>query len=391
MRSWSRAHLIAALALGLAATSLAWRMLNGPAPLSMRILPGHSVPGQMRIASYQTRIINDVDAVASVHSASVVVLPGQDVLGTWYGGSREGARDVVLYLSRFDHARHVWSRPVVVMDRTSLARSLGRYIKKLGNPVLAMGRNGRVWLFFVSVSAGGWSGSSINAIHSDDDGHTWSSPRRLVTSPFGNISTLVRASALVYEDGSIGLPVYHEFIGKFGEWLRIDDRGMVRDKSRISQGRMLLQPAVAALDATRLMAVMRYAGAAPYRLYRSHSDDGGLRWHMPAPTALPNRDSSAALLALDRDRLLIVYNDSLDGRNSLVLAVSSNGGQDFTPLMHIARDETGRSRYSYPGIAQAANGDVHIVYTENRKRIVHVHVSRAWIDRQVQRRERSDG
>ena len=42
-----------------------------------------------------------------------------------------------------------------------------------------------------------------------------------MTSPFVNVSTLVRSNPFRYADGSIGLPAYHEFIGKFAELIRI--------------------------------------------------------------------------------------------------------------------------------------------------------------------------
>jgi predicted neuraminidase len=44
----------------------------------------------------------------------------------------------------------------------------------------------------VSVSYGGWSGSAINQLVSDDGGHTWPGARRLILSPLFNLSTLVR-------------------------------------------------------------------------------------------------------------------------------------------------------------------------------------------------------
>ena len=43
------------------------------------------------------------------------------------------------------------------------AQGVNRYIRKLGNPVVTRDAAGRIWLFYVSVSVGGWSGSAINA------------------------------------------------------------------------------------------------------------------------------------------------------------------------------------------------------------------------------------
>ena len=105
--------------------------------------------------------------------------------------------------------------------------------------------DGTLWLFYVSVSLGGWAGSSITMMTSDDDGASWNTPRRLVTSPFINISTLVKGAPFLYADGTMGLPVYHEFVSKFAEILRLDKTGKVIDKQRLAAGGQgTLQPVV---------------------------------------------------------------------------------------------------------------------------------------------------
>jgi len=101
---------------------------------------------------------------AMVHSATLTELPQGGVQAFWYGGSREGARDVGIYTARLLPNERSWTLPREVMTRPRLSEELGRYIKKLGNPVAFLDASGQVWLFFVSVSVGGWSGSAINAM-----------------------------------------------------------------------------------------------------------------------------------------------------------------------------------------------------------------------------------
>src|SRR5690606_10209088 len=142
-----------------------------------------------------------------------------------------------------------------------------------------------------------------------DNGATWSRARRLVTSPFFNLSTLVRGDAFRHADGSTGLPVYHEFIGKFAELLRIDRDGRIVSRTRLTSGTHALQPEVAIIDEQEAVALLRYAGDAPRRVLHSITRDGGRTWSEPTKLAVPNPDSAVDLVPLDRRRLLAVFND----------------------------------------------------------------------------------
>ena len=167
----------------------------------------------------------------SVHAASLIAIKDGGIRAFWFAGSREGAADVSIYSSTFDAKSSSWSAPTIVVDRVSAEKSLSRYIAKLGNPVPARMADGRLQLFFVTVSVGGWAGSSISSMISDDEGVTWGAPQRLISSPLINLSTLVKSPAILFTDGRLGLPAYHEWIGRFGEFLRID-AGQVIDKRR---------------------------------------------------------------------------------------------------------------------------------------------------------------
>src|SRR5690606_3881615 len=94
--------------------------------------------------------------------------------------------------ARFGADSQRWGTDFKLISRETTQRLLQRDIRKLGNPVIALAPNDRLWLFYVSVSVGGWAGSAINAMYSDDGGEQWSEPKRLITSPFFNLSTLVR-------------------------------------------------------------------------------------------------------------------------------------------------------------------------------------------------------
>ena len=121
------------------------------------------------------------------HAASLVELADGSLRAFWYSGSGEGAPDVEVRTSVFDPGREDWDQERVVADAASTERSLARYVRKVGNPTAIRARDGTLWLFYVTVSLGGWSGSSITAITSHDEGKSWnqrggSSPRPSSTS-----------------------------------------------------------------------------------------------------------------------------------------------------------------------------------------------------------------
>ena len=132
------------------------------------------------------------------HASAITALPNGDLLSVWFAGSREGAADVQIRGARFDVRSGTWGEEMILATRESTQRGLQKHIRKLGNPVVVVTPDERLWMFYVSVSIGGWAASSINAMFSDDLGNTWSTPRQLVTSPFLNISTLVRGAPVVH-------------------------------------------------------------------------------------------------------------------------------------------------------------------------------------------------
>ena len=210
---WLRWSLLAAAIAVFAGLYL--RILTAPTPAGFA-LPKAATPVAPAAAPFYRSQLLPNSTTRSVHSATAAEISGGRLRAFWYGGSREGASDVAIYTSVFSPLERTWSPERVLVTRESAQRHLQRYVRKLGNPAVGRDRSGRLWLFFVSVSVGGWAASAINLMVSEDEGETWSPPRRLVTSPFFNISTLVRGSPLQFADGTIGLPVYHEMAGKFG-------------------------------------------------------------------------------------------------------------------------------------------------------------------------------
>lgn len=362
------------------------------------------------------------------HAPSLVELRDGRLRAFWFSGSREGAPDVEIRSAVFDPNGGGWSTETTVADRAGTQRALLRYVKKLGNPVAERAADGTLHLYYVTVSLGGWAGSSITTMTSADDGTTWTAPRRLITSPFLNISTLVKGAPFHYVDGTIGLPVYHEFIGKFGEVLRLDAAGRILDKQRLTHGRAALQPVVLVRDGGRAQVLMRHGDGGPNRVIGSTTDDAGRHWAVPANTTLANPNAAVAGVALPGGELLAVLNNIESDRDALTLVASTDGGASWRTLYtledqralrehqpdraayaagvkalalaadaslsdaaafatssseHMCVGQRCNFEFSYPYMVLTARGDVELVYTWNRSFIKHVGFSRAWITQRL--------
>jgi len=343
------------------------------------------VPSQPSIASPRSDWLPDTGA-PSVHAASLIALKDGAIRAFWFAGSREGAPDVVINTAVFDPKTNDWAAPTVVIDRVGAEKGLSRYIAKLGNPVPARLPDGRLQLFFVTVSIGGWAGSSISTMLSDDDGLTWGRPQRLITSPFINLSTLVKSPAVQMTDGRLGLPAYHEWIGRFGEFLRLDTTQVI-DKRRMSSGRSAIQPAVfvnEAQDATAYFRQTRSAGQAKH-IPVSHTQNAGQSWQSVADLEIDNPNSAVAGLTLKSGAHLLVLNNIEAGRYRLVFMMSNPKLGQWQVVEVLENDEAlpdqERKEFSYPYLISVSGNDAHLVYTWDRKKIRHLYFSSAWLER----------
>ncbi len=340
-------------------------------------------PSKIIVPTSQANWLPDTGA-PSVHAASLIALKDGAVRAFWFAGSREGAPDVSIYSSVYESHSANWSAPTVVMDRISAEKALSRYIAKLGNPVPSRLPDGRLQLFFVTVSIGGWAGSSISVITSDDEGLTWSNPQRLISSPLLNLSTLVKSPSISFADGLLGLPAYHEWIGRFGEFLRVD-AGRVIDKRRMSSGRSAIQPLMFVSDAQDASAYFRQTRSAglPKQIPVSVTQNAGQSWQQSGDLAIANPNSAVAGVTLKNGARILVLNNIEYGRYRLVLMMSNPKSGQWQTVEVLEDDEAlpdaQRKEFSYPYMITVDGDDAHLAYTWDRRKIRHRYFSGAWL------------
>ncbi|MGZ4778963.1 MAG: exo-alpha-sialidase [Thermoanaerobaculia bacterium] len=325
-----------------------------------------------------------------VHGAAAAELPNGNIVAMWYGGEDEIQPDVVIVSSIRDHVSGRWSVPNVVEDSSRVRRALRMPVKSIGNPTLVADAHG-VRMFFVAVVAGGWSGGTI-CMSSSPDGVHWSDARHVITSPFFNVGMLDRGAPLAYEDGSVALPIYREFLGKWPLIARVDADGHVVDLARIrdTYGRPWIQPWLVGIGDREALAFLRLSSRRPGAVGFATTRDGGASWTAVDETPLMHRDSAVAATQLADRSILVFYNSRIGDRREISIMRGSDRWTDgfdrwssrFSVVMENApyvKEGAVRTEHSYPFVIRTRDGRTHLFYTWRRSRICHVTFNDLWV------------
>ena len=298
---------------------------------------------------------------ASAH-ASTIVETRSGLVTAWFGGTREGAPDVGIWLSRQERGQ--WTAPVEIA--TGVQPDGRRH--PCWNPVLFAGADGTLTLFYkVGPSPQTWWGMIRT---SQDAGKTWSDARRLPDGILGPIKN----KPVRLADGSVIAGSSTESTDRPSVWRvhfeRTTDGGLTwtsvlppaaTDVSAIDA----IQPSILVHPGGVLQAVGR---TRQQRVFETWSRDAGRTWTPLSLTSLPNPNSGIDAVTLRDGRYLIVYNHTTQARSPLNVALSRDG-KSWEPAL-VLESEPGE--YSYPAVIQAADGIVHVTYTWKRQRIKHV-------------------
>jgi predicted neuraminidase len=331
----------------------------------------------------------------SSHAANLLVLRNGDVLCFWFSGTWEGESGVGIVVSRLPKGSQTWETPILI-DREDG--------KSYQNPVPFEDSHGRIWLFHTSQSAGkGQADAQVLKAWSDDGGRTWSKPEVLFAKP----GSFTRHPPVVMDDGAWLLPMYYTpsagiTKGATSNYSVVEiskDQGKNWHECRIPDSNGVVQPTVIKLDTKSYIAFFRsrYADW----IYQSTSSDG-CEWTAPAPTELPNNNSSIQAARLTDGHLVIAFNNSsgpsgerkpqTGPRVPLSVALSKDNGKTWTSVRDLETgdlnssgskhfpDHTGRDEFSYPSILQLPDGKILVAYTYRREAIKAALFSEQWLD-----------
>lgn len=301
------------------------------------------------------------------HPASITELANGDLYIAYYGGEGEYAMDTAVYGSRLEKGSSEWTHPAVIADTPNRSE---------GNPVVWQAPDGLVWLFYVNRYGDTWSTSRIKAKISKDGAHTWSDSFMLTMEE----GTMVRGQPIVLNNGDYLLPVYSEK-GADTEmtapestsfFLRYNPETQKwTETNRIHSPTGNIQAQVAQITDDYLVCYIRRGG--DYEptdngyLLRAESRDGGWTWTDAKQTRFKNPNSAVDFIKLQNGHLMLVFNDSMNERTPLTVAISTDGDKTYPHQRNIRE---GENTFAYPYAIQTRDGKIHVVYTTNRRTVI---------------------
>jgi predicted neuraminidase len=330
----------------------------------------------------------------SSHAANLLLLKNGDLLCFWFSGTHEGDSNVAIVMSRLAKRSRQWTRTTVIDHQEG---------RSFQNPVAFQIPDGRIWLLHTSQPAGQWqSHAEVLYLTSDDEGRTWTT----LQSMFTQSGSFTRHPPIVINDKTWVLPMYYtpsrSITGgaesNYSAMQLTSDGGKNWKECEVPQSHGLVQPSVVKLGDGSFFALFRsrYADF----IYQSTSRDG-CDWTAPAPTHLPNNNSSIQLAKLHDGSLVLAFNNSSAGitrekpatssRKPLSIALSRDGGASWPWVRDI---ETGKpaetvleahpghakhEEYSYPSVLQDAHGKIYVAYSYDRETIKVVRFNEKWI------------
>jgi predicted neuraminidase len=316
-------------------------------------------------------IFTEVPFFPSCH-ASTIEETKDYFVSAFFGGTKEGNKDVQIWVARKKKGDQKWDLPRRAghgVQYTSVETGKeNRY--PCWNPVLFQAKNGNLYLFYkVGPSPKKWWGVMRS---SPDQGARWWGAYRL---PEG-ITGPVRAKPVMLDDGRLlcgsstedqGWRVHMEWTKTLGgSWYRTEPLNDGKEFAAI-------QPTILKHSDGKLQILCR----SDDNIRQSWSTDGGKTWSPLEKSILPNPSAGIDAVTLKDGRHLLVYNHSTrktGGRSKLNVAVTEDGKTWKAALK--LEDKTTlkgeKASGSYPGAILGSDGLVHIVYTWKYKRINHV-------------------
>ncbi len=289
------------------------------------------------------------------HASTVLLLADGTVLTAWFAGTREGAPDVQIWVSRRENG--VWTVPSAIPTAAPVQH---------WNPVLFQTDDATVTLFYkVGHPIDVWQ---TMVVRSTDGGRTWCAPEELIPGDVSGGRGPVKNKPLRTSDGRILAPASTELSGVWrcfiDEW---DGSEWTKRAIPVADETVgVIQPSLWESPPGHIHALMRSDKG---RIYRADSTDGGRTWCACYPTALPNNNSGLDCVKTDNGTVLLVCNpveQNWGARSPLSLFVSTDNGDTFEKVLDL---ETEQGEFSYPAIVADGN-HVSITYTYKRQSIV---------------------
>lgn len=302
-------------------------------------------------------IMNTPTPTPQCHASTIEILSDGTIVSAWFGGEKEGAPDVSIWVSRKE--KGAWSKPVSVSAEHGIPHF---------NPVLFSKDGKSLTLFYkVGFKISEWK---TMITESADGGKTWSIPRELVSGDESGGRGPVKNKPIIVSNGTILAPASTEN----GPWRCFIDvlaaDGVWHKKHIPVNGNMsglnVIQPTLWEQPEGHIHALMRSNMA---YICESHSDDYGETWSETVLTDVPNNNSGIDCVLTEKGSIVLVCNpvaQHAGARTPLSIYLSEDNGETFKKIIDL---ETEPGEYSYPAIVSKEN-KVYITYTYRRENIM---------------------
>lgn len=286
----------------------------------------------------------------SCHASTLVEVEPGKLLAAWFGGRDEGAKDVQIWMSRFDDGK--WSTLEVAGTEPGYP---------CWNPVLfEMAGKFRLW-YKAGPSPMTWTGF----VRFSEDGKTWSKPEKMPAGFYGP----VRAKPIRLHDGTI---LAGTSVESHNCWTPYVDRSTDGGKTWTRSNAFNVPGRHAQIQPTlfeggqrgSIVALMRSKD--PRKVCRAESRDFGNTFTAAEPTELPNPSAGIDAVRTKAGDVFLIYNPTPLLRTPLSLARSTDEGKTWAKVLDL---ETEPGEYSYPAMIETADAKLAITYTWRRTHI----------------------
>ncbi len=348
------------------------------------------------------------------HSSCVVRCPDGSLLVCWYRGSGErSADDVVIQGARKQPGKPGWCPMFVMADTPDYPDC---------NPAMYVDAKKRLWLFWPTVLDNHWETALLKYRISSDwtsadrpprwdwqdvlhitpkdlDKHLNASIERIpefVRKALGKWykETLERIPQKIYH--RLGwMPRAHPTRLASGKWIlplycdtfSISIMAVTADEGETWQistpliGWGNIQPSVVQRKDGSLVAMMRENGLTK-RIRISESKDEGLTWGPVRSMQLPNPGSGLEVIKLANGHWALIYNDTVEGRHSLAVSISTDEGETWQWTRHLELVPRRKGSFSYPSMIQGPAGMLHATYSYSVREgqsIKYARFNEAWV------------
>jgi hypothetical protein len=187
-----------------------------------------------------------------------------------------------------------------------------------------------------------------------------------------------RCKPTILPSGRVLLPLYTDTFS-ISIMAVSDDNGDTWYASKPLLGLGAIQPSVLRRDDGTLVAYMRENGPRD-RIRVAESSDDGITWGPVGVSELLNPGSGLDGVRLANGHWVLVYNDTVTGRNSLAVSLSDDEGQTWKWTRHLEKHPQGS--FHYPAVIQARDGTIHAIYSyfvAGGKSMKHAAFNESWI------------